>query len=77
MMVKVSRTLAVSLLITTSFLFAQTPSGAKPAPRVVVIGVNGMEMDVLRPLLLQGKMPNLASVIKRGAYGKLRTVSAP
>jgi predicted AlkP superfamily phosphohydrolase/phosphomutase len=44
---------------------------------VVVIGVNGMEMDVLRPLILQGKMPNLTSVIKRGAYGKLRTVSAP
>jgi predicted AlkP superfamily phosphohydrolase/phosphomutase len=36
-----------------------------------------MEMDVIRPLLLQGKMPNLASVIKRGTYGKLRTVSAP
>jgi predicted AlkP superfamily phosphohydrolase/phosphomutase len=36
-----------------------------------------MEMDVIRPLILQGKMPNLASVIKRGSYGKLRTVSAP
>jgi predicted AlkP superfamily phosphohydrolase/phosphomutase len=36
-----------------------------------------MEMDVLRPLILQGRMPNLSSVIKRGAYGKLRTVSAP
>jgi predicted AlkP superfamily phosphohydrolase/phosphomutase len=77
MMIKASRTFAISLLLTTSFLFAQTPSGAKPKPRVVVIGVNGMEMDVLRPLLLQGRMPNLASVIKRGAYGKLRTVSAP
>ncbi len=77
MMFKVSRTLAVSFLISTSFLFAQTPAAAKPKPRVVVIGVNGMEMDVLRPLILQGKMPNLSSVIKRGAYGKLRTVSAP
>ena len=74
---KVLRTIAGSLLISTSFLFAQTPASAKPKPRVVVIGVNGMEMDVLRPLILQGKMPNLASVIKRGAYGKLRTVSAP
>jgi predicted AlkP superfamily phosphohydrolase/phosphomutase len=36
-----------------------------------------MELDVIRPLILQGKMPNLASVIKRGSYGKLRTVSAP
>ena len=58
-------------------LFGQNQSSPKPKPRVVVIGVNGMELDVIRPLLLQGKMPNLASVIKKGAYGKLRTVSAP
>src|ERR1700674_2591915 len=58
-------------------LFGQNQSTAKPKPHVVVIGVNGMEMDVIRPLILQGKMPNLASVIKRGTYGKLRTVSAP
>jgi predicted AlkP superfamily phosphohydrolase/phosphomutase len=58
-------------------LFAQDRSTAKPAPHVVVVGVNGMELDVIRPLILQGKMPNLASVIKKGAYGKLRTVSAP
>jgi predicted AlkP superfamily phosphohydrolase/phosphomutase len=77
MMAKVFRTLAASLLVTSSLLLAQTPVSAKPKPRVVVIGVNGMEMDVLRPLILQGKMPNLTSVIKRGAYGKLRTVSAP
>jgi predicted AlkP superfamily phosphohydrolase/phosphomutase len=36
-----------------------------------------MELDVIRPLLLKGEMPNLARVIKDGAYGKLRTVSAP
>jgi predicted AlkP superfamily phosphohydrolase/phosphomutase len=36
-----------------------------------------MELDVIRPLLLEGKMPNLSSVIKKGVYGKLRTVSAP
>jgi predicted AlkP superfamily phosphohydrolase/phosphomutase len=46
-------------------------------PRVVVIGVNGMELDVIRPLLLKGAMPNLEHVINNGAYGKLRTVSAP
>ena len=46
-------------------------------PHVVVIGVNGMELDVIRPLLLEGAMPNLEHVINNGAYGKLRTVSAP
>jgi predicted AlkP superfamily phosphohydrolase/phosphomutase len=50
---------------------------AKPRPKVVVVGVNGMEWDILRPLLLQGKLPNLARVIDSGTYGKLRTVSAP
>ena len=74
---KVSKAVAASLLLSSSLLFAQVSAGTKPKPRVVVIGVNGMEMDVLRPLILQGKMPNLTSVIKRGAYGKLRTVSAP
>lgn len=48
-----------------------------PRPHVVVIGVNGMELDVIRPLLLKGAMPNLEHVINNGAYGKLRTVSAP
>jgi predicted AlkP superfamily phosphohydrolase/phosphomutase len=55
--------------------FGQTT--AKPKPKVVVIGVNGMEWDILRPLLLQGKLPNLARVIDNGTYGKLRTVSSP
>src|SRR6202167_4713246 len=75
------RRLAVWVLASYGLLFppvsALGQSSAKPKPHVVVVSVNGMELDVLRPLLLQGKMPNLSSVIKRGAYGKLRTVSAP
>lgn len=68
----------VFLLCAAAFpSFCQSQTSAKPKPRVIVIGVNGMEMDVIRPLILQGKMPNLASVIKKGSYGKLRTVSSP
>ena len=58
-------------------LAGQTQMTPKPKPRVVVVGVNGMELDIIRPLLLKGEMPNLAKVIKNGAYGKLRTVSSP
>src|SRR6266446_9254013 len=58
-------------------LFGQAESASKAKPRVVVVGVNGMELDVIRPLLVKGEMPNLARVIKNGAYGKLRTVNAP
>ena len=80
---RVPRVLLVSILLTflvciaLSPLFGQAQSSAKPKPRVVVIGVNGMELDLIRPLILEGKMPNLASIVKRGTYGKLRTVSAP
>lgn len=70
-----------ALVVFFSFIslsgFGQAQSTPKPKPRVVVIGVNGMELDVIRPLILEGKMPNLASVIKKGSNGKLRTVSAP
>jgi predicted AlkP superfamily phosphohydrolase/phosphomutase len=58
-------------------VWAQTQSGPTPKPHVIVIGVNGMELDVIRPLLLKGELPNLARVIQNGAYGKLRTVSSP
>src|SRR5215470_568837 len=73
------RFLALWVLLALSVLplLGQTQSSAKPKPHVIVIGVNGMELDVIRPLLLKGEMPNLAKVIKNGAYGKLRTVNAP
>ena len=58
-------------------LFAETPTPPAPRPRVIVIGVNGMEWDIIRPLLLQGEMPNLDKLIHEGVYGKLRTLPAP
>jgi predicted AlkP superfamily phosphohydrolase/phosphomutase len=67
----------VSLLLAAAAAHAQTHEKPAPRPHVVVIGVNGMELDVIRPLLLKGAMPNLERVINNGAYGKLRTVSAP
>jgi predicted AlkP superfamily phosphohydrolase/phosphomutase len=72
----------ISLLLASVFLLpiylpAQEQRAPMPKARVVLVGVNGMELDIIRPLLLKGQMPNLASVIEKGAYGKLRTVSAP
>src|SRR5215471_15900200 len=50
---------------------------SQPHPRVIVVGVNGMEWDIIRPLLVRGDLPNLARVIERGVYGKMRTLPAP
>ena len=74
--------LSIFLSVFVAASFAQTQSAApqansKPRPHVIVVGVNGMELDMIRPLILKGAMPNLARVVNNGAYGKLRTVSAP
>jgi predicted AlkP superfamily phosphohydrolase/phosphomutase len=58
-------------------LYGQNGNAPRPKPRVIVLGVNGAEWDIIRPLLVRGEMPNLARVIDRGVSGKLRTVSAP
>jgi predicted AlkP superfamily phosphohydrolase/phosphomutase len=76
----VLRRIPISLLLLPLLalpLCGQAENASKAKPRVVVVGVNGMELDVIRPLLVKGEMPNLAKVIKNGAYGKLRTVDAP
>jgi predicted AlkP superfamily phosphohydrolase/phosphomutase len=67
----------LSLLLLPFCLQAQGQNTGHDKPRVILVGVNGMELDIIRPLLLKGQMPNLARVIAKGAYGKLRTVSAP
>ena len=56
--------------------FAQKKE-APAKPKVIVLGVNGAELDIIRPLIVRGEMPNLAKVIENGVSGKLRTISAP
>lgn len=67
----------VFLLLPTRVSAQEQVSTPKAKPHVIVLGVNGMELDIIRPLILKGQMPNLSSVIAKGAYGKLRTVPAP
>ena len=54
---------------------ARSQTGSRP--HVIVVGVNGMEWDIIRPLLLKGELHNFAEVVQRGVYGKMRTLSAP
>jgi hypothetical protein len=50
-----------------------TPT-AHPAARVLVIGVDGLEWSVLRPLLAEGRCPNLRALMERGSFGRLETM---
>ena len=51
-----------TVLAIACLLLVQVESGlaqSKPVPRVIVVGVNGMEWDLIRPLIMKGDMPNL------------------
>ena len=39
-----------------------------------MIGVDGLEWDVLLPLVRDGKAPAMASLMRRGVFGKLETL---
>jgi predicted AlkP superfamily phosphohydrolase/phosphomutase len=49
-------------------------AGEKPRERVLLIGVDAGEWDVLGPLLDQGRAPNFARMRDQGVSGKIRTL---
>ena len=69
--------LVAAILVTTSGVASAQQQAVTKKLRVIMLGVNGAEWDIIKPLLVRGEMPNLAWVISRGVSGKLRTVSAP
>ena len=56
-----------------------TPSRSfePPAPRVLIIGLDGATFDVLGPLMDEGRMPRLKGAIASGASGLLRSTTPP
>lgn len=70
--------LALGVLPLAAQTSDKTPAAPKASrPRVIVIGMNGAEADILRPLLVRGEMPNLKKIIDNGVSARLKTVDAP
>lgn len=46
-------------------------------PRLLVIGLDGGTFDLLRPLMAQGHMPNLAELVDHGCWGPLASTIPP
>ncbi len=49
----------------------------KKVPKVVVIGLDAATWTVIRPLMAEGKMPNLAKLMKTGVSGTLESILPP
>ena len=45
--------------------------------KVLVIGLDGGTLDLIVPWADQGRLPNLASLMREGAYGRLRSTLQP
>jgi predicted AlkP superfamily phosphohydrolase/phosphomutase len=48
-----------------------------PRRRVVVVGLDGATLDVIRPLVQAGRLPTLARLMQDGAHGELTTTIPP
>ena len=47
-------------------LLAQSGCGGRPDTKVAIIGIDGMDWQLIDPMIEQGRMPNLAALIDRG-----------
>jgi predicted AlkP superfamily phosphohydrolase/phosphomutase len=59
-------------------LAAGVPAGRKvPNPRVVVLGIDGMDPRLLERFVSEGRMPHFADLMQRGGYARLGTSVPP
>jgi predicted AlkP superfamily phosphohydrolase/phosphomutase len=69
---------ALSLLAAGFLVFAscaRVETEAEPVKRrVVILGIDGLEWDIMGPLLESGRLPNFAKLVHEGAWGELRSL---
>lgn len=45
--------------------------------RIIILGLDGATLDIIRPLAEQGRLPNLARLMREGTWGRLRSTLPP
>lgn len=66
--------LGATLLLVTAPLLAASRAAPRSRAKVLVVGIDAGEWDVLGPLLDQGRCPNFARMRAQGSAGKLRSL---
>lgn len=58
--------------------FRQPPEcGASLGPKLVIIGIDGADFDVMQPYLEEGALPNIRRLMIEGSWGPLKTTIPP
>jgi len=52
-------------------------TGAPPAKKLIVLGIDGMDYRLLQKYMTEGKMPNFSALAERGSFRPLTTSTPP
>ncbi len=68
--------IAVAVLATVAALVVScTPVATEPVERkMLLLGIDGLEWDVMGPMMESGRLPNFSRLIDEGAWGELRSL---
>ena len=68
---KTARLLIAALLFPTA-----CSEGAKiePPGRVLLLGIDGASLEIIEPMIAEGKLPNLEALTRSGTWGPLRSL---
>lgn len=64
-------------LVAASFAFASCGGDGDPQHKVIVLGIDGMDPDVVTRLMAEGKMPNFKALKDEGSFSPLGTSMPP
>lgn len=45
-----------------------------PGPKVLVLGLDGADFEIIKPLSEAGRLPNITKLMKSGVYGELKSI---
>lgn len=65
--------LLFSLLLVGGLVPGCAPRGTREFPRVLLVGIDGADPDIIQRLIAQGRLPTFARLEREGASGRLRS----
>lgn len=63
-----------NLLATIALFLASCSKVSEPNNKVLLIGIDGAEWDILNPMIEKGELPNIAALKEGGSYGALESL---